>query len=149
MALLVSPYMPDASDYEPSLKLALKHLNIPEIEECKISILATQNCCQWEHCIILWLCSSCVKGNIATAEPRGFGSRSVAIDLAKCTGPDCGITDTHRERGERRRDKRDSKYVFMRSRVEKTEPKSKIWESWEYRCRLNSSLFLLAGRKFL
>lgn len=39
-----------------------------------------------------------MREDIATAEPQGFGSRSVAIDLADCAGSDCGITDTRRER---------------------------------------------------
>lgn len=39
-----------------------------------------------------------MRDNTATAEPRGFGSRSVAIDLAKRTGSDRGITGTQRER---------------------------------------------------
>lgn len=39
-----------------------------------------------------------MRENIATAEPRGFGSRSVAIDLAKCGGSDCGIRDAQREK---------------------------------------------------
>lgn len=39
-----------------------------------------------------------MRENTATAEPRGFGSTSVAIDLAKRTGSDCGITDIQRER---------------------------------------------------
>ena len=63
----------------------------------------------------------------ATAEPRGFGSRSVAIDLAKCTGSDCGITDTEgretaRQRGthreEQRGDMTDTKAVFIGSHVD-------------------------------
>lgn len=40
----------------------------------------------------------CERERRAAAEPRGFGSRSVAIDLAKCTGSDCGITDAQGER---------------------------------------------------
>lgn len=39
-----------------------------------------------------------MRENIATAEPQGFGSRSVAIDLAKCSGSDCGIRDAQREK---------------------------------------------------
>lgn len=58
------------------------------------------------------LCLWCVREHRATAEPRGFGSRSVAIDLAKCTGSDCGITDaqgereTTRKRGTQREEQR-------------------------------------------